>query len=231
MIDKTALYSLSNGVYLFTMRVEGRYIGRAIDAVTQVSSDPKIISVSLGKTGYTVNFAKKGERFAMTTLAADAPMDVIATFGYQSSETVDKFMGFHVETDKAGVPYITDGALAEISCIIDDVYEIGDHMLLIASVTEAHTFSSAEPMTYAKYRELKAAEKKNTAGSASATDTGAAGTTDTTDAGTKGSTNITGKTAWRCMICGHVVEMDELPDDFTCPMCGVGKDMFEKITL
>lgn len=36
---------------------------------------------------------------------------------------------------------------------------------------------------------------------------------------------------WRCMICGYVVEMDELPDDFTCPMCGMGRDMFERIEL
>ena len=31
-----------------------------------------------------------------------------------------------------------------------------------------------------------------------------------------------------CTVCGHVVEYDkpELPDDFICPVCGVGKDLF-----
>ncbi|WP_417003824.1 rubredoxin [Adlercreutzia equolifaciens] len=24
---------------------------------------------------------------------------------------------------------------------------------------------------------------------------------------------------------------DELPDDFACPVCGVGKDMFERVEL
>ena len=33
---------------------------------------------------------------------------------------------------------------------------------------------------------------------------------------------------WRCMICGYIHE-GPLPDDFTCPDCGMGKDMFEKI--
>lgn len=38
--------------------------------------------------------------------------------------------------------------------------------------------------------------------------------------------------AWRCTICGYTVETDDdLPDGFTCPMCGVGKDMFERIDL
>jgi len=39
------------------------------------------------------------------------------------------------------------------------------------------------------------------------------------------------KVAWRCKLCGYIVEMDELPDDFTCPLCGAGKDMFERIEL
>ena len=33
---------------------------------------------------------------------------------------------------------------------------------------------------------------------------------------------------YRCTICGYEYE-GEMPDDFVCPMCGVGKDKFEKI--
>lgn len=39
-----------------------------------------------------------------------------------------------------------------------------------------------------------------------------------------------------CTVCGYVydpaendnVPFEELPDDYVCPLCGVGKDMFEK---
>ncbi len=36
---------------------------------------------------------------------------------------------------------------------------------------------------------------------------------------------------WRCLLCGHVVETEteELPEGFTCAMCGAGKDMFARI--
>lgn len=36
---------------------------------------------------------------------------------------------------------------------------------------------------------------------------------------------------FQCNVCGYVVEteLEELPDDFSCPMCGVGKDQFTKI--
>ncbi|MBQ1429244.1 MAG: rubredoxin [Kiritimatiellae bacterium] len=38
-----------------------------------------------------------------------------------------------------------------------------------------------------------------------------------------------------CTVCGHVydpadnggVEFADLPDDWTCPVCGVGKDQFQ----
>ncbi len=40
-----------------------------------------------------------------------------------------------------------------------------------------------------------------------------------------------------CKVCGYVydpaenndVPFEELPDDWTCPYCGVGKDQFEEM--
>ena len=41
---------------------------------------------------------------------------------------------------------------------------------------------------------------------------------------------------WECTACGYIYDeeaegtnFEDLPDDWTCPVCGVGKDMFEKI--
>lgn len=48
---------------------------------------------------------------------------------------------------------------------------------------------------------------------------------------------------WVCTVCGYVYDpekgdpengieagtsFENLPDDWTCPVCGVGKDMFEE---
>jgi flavin reductase (DIM6/NTAB) family NADH-FMN oxidoreductase RutF len=40
-----------------------------------------------------------------------------------------------------------------------------------------------------------------------------------------------GTSTWRCLLCGYqvTVDGDELPADFTCPMCGAGRDMFERV--
>ena len=32
-----------------------------------------------------------------------------------------------------------------------------------------------------------------------------------------------------CSICGYVYEGDSMPDDFKCPLCGVGPDKFNKV--
>lgn len=49
---------------------------------------------------------------------------------------------------------------------------------------------------------------------------------------------------WECLACGYIYDpevgdpdggippgtpFEDLPDDWVCPQCGVGKDMFEKV--
>lgn len=36
---------------------------------------------------------------------------------------------------------------------------------------------------------------------------------------------------YKCIVCGYEYEgdFDSLPEDWTCPVCGVGKEQFEKV--
>ncbi len=41
---------------------------------------------------------------------------------------------------------------------------------------------------------------------------------------------------YKCTICGYIydeekegVKFSDLPEDWVCPLCGVGKEMFEKV--
>ena len=38
-------------------------------------------------------------------------------------------------------------------------------------------------------------------------------------------------TKWRCLVCGWETEKEyeEVPEDFECPVCGAGRDDFERI--
>ena len=206
MIDKKALYAIQQGVYVFTTLDGERPVGRIVDAVSQVAAEPKRVSVALMKEGFTSRVIRVSRRFALTVLATDAPMAVIESFGYRTSEDADKFAGFDVRTDGEGVAYVADGAVARMSCEVAKVLDMGSHLLVIGDVTEAEVYSQAEPMTYAGFRAAKAAAKVKQEAPAQ-----------------------TGKTQWRCTICGHIVEADELPEDFVCPVCGVPRDLFERV--
>ena len=35
---------------------------------------------------------------------------------------------------------------------------------------------------------------------------------------------------FKCVVCDYVYEGDELPEDYECPLCGVGPDQFEEVT-
>ncbi len=34
--------------------------------------------------------------------------------------------------------------------------------------------------------------------------------------------------AFVCKVCDFILEEDELPDDYICPVCGVGAEHFEE---
>ena len=34
---------------------------------------------------------------------------------------------------------------------------------------------------------------------------------------------------YRCKLCGYEVEMEEMPIDYKCPICGVSASMFEEV--
>lgn len=41
---------------------------------------------------------------------------------------------------------------------------------------------------------------------------------------------------YKCTACGHIydedaegVKFEDLPSDWVCPLCGLGKDFFEKV--
>ena len=75
-------------------------------------------------------------------------------------------------------------------------------------------------MTYAYYHQVKGGKTPPKASSYIAEDAAPA---------TQG--KPAAKYAWRCTVCGHIEYADELPDDFVCPICGVGKDKFERVEL
>ena len=101
-------------------------------------------------------------------------------------------------------------------CKVIDTMETSTHTIFLGEVIEADDYSTENAMTYKYYHEnLKGSSPKNAP-------TYEETSTSQLDKESK-------KRKWRCSICGYIHEADELPDDFKCPICGVGKEYFELV--
>lgn len=175
--------------------------GCMVDAVSQISAgDNPLIAVAVMKKNYTNELLKKSGKFALSILGEDINPEIISTFGMNSMRDINKFE--KVETEEIdGVKVIPD-SLGYMVCEIIDSIENDTHTLFIGRLVEADVYKEGIAMSYGYYQEHKDELLKVT--------------------------TEKGKTAWICTVCGYVYYGEELPEDFKCPLCGVGREFFKK---
>lgn len=223
MFDKKAFRSLSYGLYIVCSQAGGLRAGCVVNTFAQVTSTPAQVSVAVNKENATAGAIAEAGRFTASVLAQDTPMELIGTFGFKTSTETDKFAACRFELDEAGIPYVVEHAVARFSARVVEQVDLGTHMLFIGEVEEAEPLAAGEPMTYAYYHQVKGGKTPPKASSYTVEQAA------DDEAGADGKAK--GRIAWRCTICGHIEYVDELPDDFRCPVCGVGKELFEKIVV
>jgi len=223
MVDRKAFFSLSYGVYIVSAKDGDKAAGCIVNTFNQVTSSPARVSVAVNKDNFTTGIILSSGRFEASVLAQDAPMELIGRFGFQSSKDIDKFAETVHAVDEAGVPYVTETVVAHFGARVVESVDVGTHMLIVGEVEEAEVLSDAAPMTYAYYHEVKGGKTPPKASGYVPDEP----EKPVASAPAAAATRI----AWKCKICGAVVEMDELPEDFKCPICGMGREVFERIEI
>ena len=117
----------------------------------------------------------------------------------------DKFADYAACKRSAnGLYYVTAGINSYISATVEQEVDLGSHTLFIASVDDMEVLADTPSATYTYYQSsIKPQPTKDAQ---------------------------TGKTVWRCTVCGYVYEGEELPADFICPLCKHPAADFEKVT-
>lgn len=175
--------------------------GCVVDAVSQVSGgDNPLISVAVMKKNYTNELLKKNTKFAISILSKEVNPEIIKTFGFNSARDINKFE--KTETKQVDGLEVIKDSIGYMICEIVDSIDNDTHTLFIGKLIEGEVFEEKEPMSYGYYQEHKEELLK-----------------------TK---TQKGETAWVCTVCGYVYYGEELPDDFKCPICQVGKELFKK---
>lgn len=204
------MQKLSYGVYVVTTWSEGEPKGCIANCAVQITSAPATFAVSINHANFTNKCIKKCGKFAISVLATDSDPAIIGTFGFKSGETFDKFaeVGYKVE---GKLPVIADSC-GYIVCDVIDTMETSTHTVFLGEVRASGAFGDREQMTYDYYHKvIKGRAPKNAP----------------TYVEPQADAEKPQKKRYVCSVCGYVYEGEEMPDDYACPICGVGKEMFK----
>lgn len=224
MIDTKAFRNLSYGLYIISSKKDGKPVGCVVNTFAQVTSTPAQVSVAVNKENFTSQGIQQTGAYEVAVMNESASMELIGKFGFHSSAEVDKFADFETAVSEQGLTYVTQSSCAHFSVKVTQEIDLGSHILFIGECVAAEPVAGDAPMTYAYYHQVKGGKTPPKASSYNGGDDASA------DAASK-SNETKPKIAWRCKICGHIEYVDELPEDFVCPVCGVGRELFEKIEL
>ena len=197
--DMKALFKIGYGLYVVTSNDGKRDNGFICNTVTQVTSTPNRVAVTINKDNYSYHVIKETGIMNVNCLSVEAPFSVFECFGFRSGRNTDKFEGWEKLRSDNGLCFLPKYINAFMSLKVEDEVDLGTHGMFVCSVEEARVISDRDTMTYTYYQE-----------------------------NVKPKPATEGKKGWVCKICGYVHEGD-LPDDFVCPLCKHGAADFEPI--
>ena len=107
--------------------------------------------------------------------------------------------------------------------------DVGTHTAFLGKIVDAQMIKEGEPLTYAYYHQVKSGKSPKNA---------------PTYIPHEPVKRAADSARYRCTVCGYIYDPDQgdpgagikpgtsfesLPEGWVCPVCGVGKDKFEKV--
>ena len=243
-MDINALNKLTYGVYVIASGNEKEKNAFIATVAVQVTSQPVQIAIACNKDNYTAEFIEKYGNFSVSVVKREYAPALLGNFGFQSGRDIDKFAKYDcIYGQNTGVPIVTEDCLAWFECKLTQKMDVGSHILYIGEVLDAKTLTLNEsPLTYAYYHEVKRGVAPANAPH------GVSKPMETTENQNNQSNQInnnqnsTAMKKYVCSVCGYVYDpekgdpdsgiapgtaFEDIPDDWSCPLCGVGKSDFE----
>ncbi len=229
-VNKKAIQKISYGVYIVSSRLNGKINGQIANTVFQITSEPPTVAISINKENLTHEYISKSGVFSVSVLAKSAPMTLIGRFGFKSGRETDKFQETRYKIGVTGAPIILDNTVSYLDCEILSSSDVGTHTIFIGKIVDCDILNNEEPMTYAYYHEVKGGRSPKTA------------PTFIQEEQVKEKERVKLE-RYTCRVCNYVYDpekgdpdndikpgtpFDEIPDTWTCPICGAAKSEFEK---
>lgn len=213
-MDHSAIFDLSYGLYVISAKENNKINGCIVNTVFQLTAEPVTVAVSVNYKNLTYEMINNTKEFTVSIISESFEPGLIGLFGFKSGKDTNKFESVKYSTAKNDIPYLTEGICSYLSCRVKNVVDMGTHALFIAEVIDAEKLADLAPMTYEYYHKV-------VKGSAPATAPTYREETKTDSSSVQ----------YKCEVCGYIHDGDinELPDDWKCPICKQGKEVFIKI--
>lgn len=225
-MNPKTLYKISYGLYVVSSKKDNKFNAQIANTVVQVTSEPKMLSVCINKENLTHNFIQESNVFTVSILSKNTPLKFIGNFGFKSGREFDKFKDINYKIGITGAPIVMDNAIGYLEIELINSVDVGTHTIFIGKVVDGEILNNDEPMTYAFYHEIKGSRSPKTA-----------------PIYIEERKEEVKMQKYKCTVCGYIYDpekgdpdsgikpgtpFEKLPDDWTCPVCGAEKSLFER---
>ncbi len=235
-----ALFDISYGLYVVGATYEGKTNGQIANTVFQITSEPKTIAVSINKQNFTHTLIENSERFSISVLTQETPMELIGLFGFQTGKSVDKFCKVSHNSALEGTPVLSDYCKSYMELRVVQRLDMGTHTLFVGEMVDAQVCGEGDLLTYAYYHEVK----KGTAPKTAPTYREAEVPADKKQESPMTNHPEEQPAKYKCAVCGYEydslsgdpvskiapgTDFEDLPNHWQCPVCTADKELFIKI--
>jgi rubredoxin/flavin reductase (DIM6/NTAB) family NADH-FMN oxidoreductase RutF len=239
-MDPKIFFKLSYGLYVVGSHKEGALKGalngQIANTVFQITTEPATIAVSLNKNNLTNEFIAASKVFSVSVLPKSAPLDIIGHFGFKSGREIEKYESLSFKIGITRAPILMEHSIGYLEAEVINSLDVGTHTVFIGKVINSEVFNDEEPMTYAYYHQIK----RGATPPAAPLPTPAPVKEEKEER-----KEVPAMQKYQCSVCGYIYDpakgdpdsgiapgtaFKDLPDNWVCPVCGVGKDQFESLS-
>ena len=142
---KKVLRMFTYGMYIVTSS-DGEDVGAfTADWLNQVSFEPRLIALSVEADAHSLGVIKRSGVFAVNVLET-GQRELAGQFGRATAKVGNKLANYPYKQGSTGSPLL-DEALGALECRVIHEHPVGDHVLFVGEVVDAHLNREGEPLT------------------------------------------------------------------------------------
>lgn len=234
-MNKAAFSKFIAGLYIVSSRKGNRLNGHVSNSVVQVSSSPALFSIACHKENFTSECILESKAFSVSVLQQDVDLEFLSPWGFKSGADINKFENRNFVLGSLLTPILLEKTIAWIDCKLVNTVDVGSHYLFIGEAIDSEVEKEGvPPLSYPYYHEVIKGISPEHAPTYMEHEMNLAVA--------DGETNQ--NLIYKCTVCGYEynplkgdfmadippnTSFADLPADWRCPLCNVGKEFFEPL--